>query len=72
MESESSPPHCSDDLSCGDLVTQLVGAIGRKLTAYIGGAQDIQEVDRWLAGDGINADQESRFRLALRVVNVLL
>ena len=55
-----------------ELVARLVGTIGRKLTAYVGGTRNVREVDRWLASAAINDDQESRFRLALSVVDILV
>lgn len=60
------------ELACKDVVSRLIGAIGRKLTAYVGGARDVREVDRWLANQAISEDQERRFRLALQVIDILL
>lgn len=73
MEFDHSQSHAGQgELACKDLVARLVDAIGRKLTAYVGGVRNVREVDRWLAGDAIDAEQESRFGLALRVVDILL
>lgn len=73
MESDSPQSRAnSSNLACPEVVGQLIAALGRKLTAYLGRVSDVREVDRWLRGEHIDADQEGRFRLALRVVDILL
>src|SRR5436305_8270734 len=50
---------------------ELSSIIGRKLTAYIGGAKDVRAVDRWIAGNLPYRDAEDRLRFAYRVVTAL-
>jgi len=33
-----------------ELVTELAGIIGKKLTAYISGVKDVRALDRWIEG----------------------
>ena len=33
-----------------EIVKQLVGLIGRKLTAYVGGVRDVRAVEGWMRG----------------------
>ncbi len=73
MKSDHSQSHAGPtELGCQDVLARLVGVIGRKLTAYVGGVRDVREIDRWLVGEAIDEDQESRLRLTFRVVNILL
>ncbi len=53
------------------LVSKLVSIIGRKLTAYIGGAKDVRAVDRWVQGNRPYGDVESRLRFAFQVALTL-
>jgi len=53
------------------LVKELVALIGRKLTAYVGGAKDVREVDRWMAGTDPGADAEQRLRLTFQLARML-
>jgi len=50
---------------------ELTGIIGKKLTAYIGGAKDVRAVDRWIAGNLPYRDAEDRVRFAYRVARAL-
>src|SRR3954451_22416143 len=50
---------------------ELAGIIGKKLTAYIGGAKDVRAVDRWIAGNLPYRDAEDRLRFAYRVASSL-
>jgi hypothetical protein len=54
-----------------EIVKQLVGIIGRKLTAYVGGVRDVRAVDRWLKGGAVYGDAEQRLRIAFQVVRML-
>jgi hypothetical protein len=38
-------------LNLPDLVSGLVGILGRKLTAYVVSIKDVRTIDRWQAGD---------------------
>jgi len=42
------------------IVEKLIGMIGRKLTAYVGGVRDVRAVDRWMAGGELYKDAERR------------
>ena len=53
------------------VVEKLVDIIGRKLTAYIGGAKDARAVDRWIAGGAVYGDAETRLRFAFQVARTL-
>lgn len=53
------------------LVAELVQVIGKKLTAYIGGAKDVRAVDRWMDGGEAYKDAGDRLRLAYRLVHLL-
>ena len=54
-----------------EIVKQLVGIIGRKLTAYVGGVRDARAVDRWMKGGALNGDSEERLRFAFELVRML-
>ena len=53
------------------IVKQLVGIIGRKLTAYAGGVRDVRAVDRWMKGCELSGDSEKRLRFAFQLVRML-
>jgi hypothetical protein len=53
------------------LTGKLVGMIGRKLTAYVGGVRDVRAVDRWMNGSDLYGDAEARLRFAYQVVRML-
>ncbi len=54
-----------------EVVSELVGILGKKLTAYIAGAKDVRAVGRWMEGrEPYNGAQE-RLRFAYRVVRML-
>ena len=53
------------------VVEKLVDIIGRKLTAYIGGAKDARAVDRWIAGGAVYGGAETRLRFAFQVARTL-
>ena len=58
--------------SLREVVARLIAVIGRKLTAYVGGVRDVRQVDRWLFSETVDPVRERRFRLTLRVAEVLL
>jgi hypothetical protein len=58
----------STRLSFQDLVTRVAGVIGRKLTAYIAGVDDVRSVDRWMQGQGAYGDAEARLRFTYQVI----
>lgn len=46
-------------------VKQLVGIIGRKITAYVGGVRDVRAVDRWMNGSELyGAAEQGHLRAA--------
>jgi hypothetical protein len=53
-----------------EIVKQLVGLIGRKLTAYVGGVRDVRAVDRWMNGSELYGDAEQRLRFAFQLVRM--
>lgn len=61
----------STRLPFADLVKQLTNIIGKKLTAYIAGKNDVRSVDRWIQGQGSYSDAEPRLRFAYQIVITL-
>lgn len=53
-------------LSSSELVGRVAETLGRKLTAYIGGAKDVRAVDRWITGGSLYGDARERFNLPSR------
>ncbi len=54
-----------------ELVTQMTSIIGKKLTAYIAGKDDVRSIDRWMQGQGSYKDAEPRLRFAYQLVITL-
>ena len=54
-----------------DIAIDLAGLLGRKLTAYVGGAKDRRAVGRWIAGRVPYNDAEERLRFAYRIAHLL-
>jgi hypothetical protein len=54
-----------------DIVAHLAEIIGRKLTAYIAGVDDVRSVDRWIQGSNAYGNAEERLRFAYQLVVVL-
>ena len=54
------------------VVEDLVGIIGRKLTAYIASVKDARAIDRWLQNSTPQKDVERRIRLAYHVASMLV
>lgn len=59
------------NMPISDVVSNLVEIIGRKLTAYIGSAQDVSTIDWWIAGGELSCDAEARLRFALQLARGL-
>ena len=57
--------------SVPEIVNNLVGMIGRKLTAYVGGVKDVRAVDRWMSGGKLLHDAEQRLRFAFQIVDMI-
>ena len=53
-----------------DIVAELVALIGKKRTAYVGGA-NVTAVERWIAGTEPGRDAEHPLRAAYHVVKFL-
>ncbi len=54
------------------VVEDLVGIIGRKLTAYIASVKDARAIDRWLQNSAPQKDVERRIRLAYHLASMLV
>ena len=54
-----------------DLAQQLVGVLGKKLTAYVGGLKQARTVDGWIAGAQPYGDAEDRIRATYRIASML-
>lgn len=54
-----------------EIVGAVAARIGRKLTAYIGGATDSRAVQRWIEGRAPYKDAEERLRFAYRIAHLL-
>lgn len=54
-----------------ELVTRMTSIIGKKLTAYIAGKDDVRSIDRWIQGQGSYKDAEPRLRFAYQLVATL-
>ena len=62
MQFDPSPLVSPGELSRREAFTRLVAAIGRKLTAYVGGVRNVREVDRLQAGGSIDAEKREPFQ----------
>lgn len=54
-----------------ELVKQMTSIVGKKLTAYIAGKDDVRSIDRWMQGQGSYKDAEPRLRFAYQLVVTL-
>lgn len=54
-----------------EVVSRLVGILGRKLTAYVAGVSDVRALDRWSAGAAPYRDVEARLRFVYQVARTL-
>jgi len=59
--------------SFSEIVTDLAGILGKKLTAYIGGVKDTRVVERWSQGNVElpYRDADRRIRLAFQIAKTL-
>jgi hypothetical protein len=53
------------------IVEKLAAVLGKKLTAYIGGARDVRAVERWMSGAEPYRNGEERIRFAYLIANML-
>jgi hypothetical protein len=58
-------------LPLSKLLEDLTRSIGRKLTAYIAGVEDVRTLDRWIEGAAPYKSAEDRLRFAYRAVKTL-
>jgi hypothetical protein len=58
----------STRLSFQEIVTKLASIIGRKLTAYIAGMDDVRSVDRWMNGSSSYGEAEPRLRFTYQLI----
>jgi hypothetical protein len=54
------------------VVAKLVAILGKKLTAYIGGARDTRTVERWMNDIEPYRNPDDRIRLAFQVAQMLV
>src|SRR4029077_17259692 len=58
-------------LSFRELVTELVGIIGKKLTAYVASVKDVRTVDHWMTGTEPYKGPDTRLRTAYHVAMLI-
>jgi hypothetical protein len=58
-------------LAWPEIVKRLTEIIGRKLAAYIAGAEHVGVLDRWINGSQPDEDVEERLRFIYQVVRTL-
>jgi hypothetical protein len=63
-------PNAISEMPLSRVVTQLIGVIGKKLTAYVAGLLDTRAIDRWIASDTPDRGVEERLRLANEIVTI--
>jgi len=54
-----------------DLLSTLTSKIGKKLTAYVAGINDVKTIESWIAGEPSPEDSERRLRLTYQIVMTL-
>jgi hypothetical protein len=54
-----------------DLLSTLTSKIGKKLTAYVAGVDDVKTIESWIAGEPSPRDAERRLRLTFQIVMTL-
>jgi hypothetical protein len=54
-----------------DLLSTLTSQIGKKLTTYLAGVDDIRAIESWIAGEPSPKDAERRLRLTYQIVMTL-
>ena len=54
-----------------DLLSTLTSRIGKKLTAYVTGVDDVRTIESWIAGEPSPKDAERRLRLTYQIVMTL-
>jgi hypothetical protein len=72
-------PHPSDlaarrealSLAWPEVISRLTKIVGRKLTAYVAGLNDVRALDGWINGTEPYGDVEERLRFTYQVVRTL-
>jgi hypothetical protein len=72
-------PHPSDlaarrealSLAWPEVISRLTEIVGRKLTAYVAGLNDVRALDGWINGTEPYGDVEERLRFTYQVVRTL-
>jgi hypothetical protein len=54
-----------------DLLSTLTSKIGKKLTAYVAGVDDVKTFESWIEGEPVPRDAERRLRLTYQIVMTL-
>jgi hypothetical protein len=54
-----------------DLLSTLTSKIGKKLTAYVAGVDDVKTIESWILGEPLPGDAERRLRLTYQIVMTL-
>jgi hypothetical protein len=54
-----------------ELLRTLISKIGKKLTTYVAGVQDIRMIESWVAGEPSPSDAEKRLRFTYQIVMTL-
>lgn len=61
----------TEALPVGEVTRRLSDVIGKKLTAYVGGAHSVQVVDEWIKGSVPDTEVEQRLRFTYEIVCLL-
>jgi len=54
-----------------DLLSILTSNIGKKLTAYVAGVDDVETIESWIEGEPVPRDEEDRLWLTYQIVMTL-
>lgn len=54
-----------------DLLSTLTLKLGKQLTAYVAGVDDVKTIESWIAGEPPPKDAERRLRLTYQIVMTL-
>lgn len=75
MESVPRPDLAAQSEAVRVTTSQIVGRLaelmGRKLTAYVGGSQDVRAVERWISGEVPPSETQEKLRFAYVIARML-
>jgi hypothetical protein len=54
-----------------DLLSTLTSKIGKKVTAYVAGVDDVKTIESWIVGEPLPQDAERLLRLTYQIVMTL-